>query len=87
MTYERKYTKEQLIVLARERDIYPPENATDEELKVVERRLSAERGWLGEPPPEHERTPPSHASKWYKMMGAAKLLPGACKAEESDGRP
>jgi hypothetical protein len=49
--------------------------------------MSAERGWLAEPPPERERTPPSHAYKWYKMMGAAELLPGACKAEESDGRP
>ena len=38
-------------------------------------RVSAERGWLGEPPPERERTPPSHAYKWYKMMGAAELLP------------
>ena len=51
MTYVRKYTKEQLIALVRERGIYPPEDATDEELKVVERRLSAERGWIAEPPP------------------------------------
>jgi hypothetical protein len=51
MTYVRKYTKEQLIALARERGSYLPEDATDEELKVVERRLSAERGWIAEPPP------------------------------------
>ena len=32
------------------------------------------RGWLGEPPPERDHKP-SHAFKWYKMMGAAQLLP------------
>ena len=37
--------------------------------------MSAERGWIVDPPPERERTPPSHAYKWYKMMGAAELLP------------
>ena len=51
MTYVRKDTKEQLIALARERGLYPPENATDEELNRVERRLSAERGWIVEPQP------------------------------------
>jgi hypothetical protein len=51
MTHARNYTQEQLIALARQRGIHPPENATDEELKVVERRLSAERGWICEPPP------------------------------------
>jgi hypothetical protein len=30
MAYERKYTKEQLVALARERGLYPPEDATDE---------------------------------------------------------
>ena len=39
------------------------------------RPVNPERGWLGEPPQERERTPPSHAYKWYKMMGAAHLLP------------
>jgi hypothetical protein len=37
--------------------------------------MSAERGWIGDPQPERERTPPSHAYKWHKMMGAAELLP------------
>jgi hypothetical protein len=37
--------------------------------------MSAERGWIVDPPLERERTPPSHAYKWYKMMGAAELLP------------
>jgi hypothetical protein len=32
MTYARNYNQEQLIALARERGLYPPENATDEEL-------------------------------------------------------
>ncbi len=31
-------------------------------------------GRLGEPPPERDHEP-SHALKWYKMMGAAELLP------------
>ena len=51
MTYTPRYAKEQLIALARKRGIYPPEDATDEELKAVERRLSAERGWIGLPQP------------------------------------
>jgi hypothetical protein len=51
MTYVRKYSREQLIALARERGLYPSENATDEELRRVERRLNAERGWIAEPPP------------------------------------
>jgi hypothetical protein len=54
MTYLRKYTREQLIAVARERGIQAPENATDEELKVVERRLNAERGWICEPQPEKD---------------------------------
>jgi hypothetical protein len=37
--------------------------------------MSAERGWIVDPPLERELTPPSHANKWYKMMGAAELLP------------
>jgi transposase len=49
MTYVRKYTKEQLIALARKRGNSSPEDATDEELEVVERRLSAERGWRMDP--------------------------------------
>ena len=28
-----------------------------------------------EPPPDRERTPPSHRYKWHKMMGATNLLP------------
>jgi len=34
----------------------------------------AMRGWLGDPPLQHDHRP-SHALKWYKMMGAAELLP------------
>ena len=45
--------------------------------------MSAERGWIGDPPPERERTPPSHAYKWYKMMGAAELLPETPRDEGS----
>ena len=41
--------------------------------------MSAERGWLIEPQPERERTPPSHADKWYKMMGAVEQLPARRK--------
>ena len=55
MTYLRNYSRDELIALARERGIYPPENATDEELTVVERRLSAERGWIGDPQPTTEQ--------------------------------
>lgn len=65
MTYVRKYTKEQLIALARKRGIYPPGDATDEDLKVVERRLSAERGWLGPPQPEKEW----HTPGWLREKG------------------
>jgi hypothetical protein len=54
MTHLQNYTREQLIALAHERGIYPPENATDEELTVVERRLSAERGWISEPQPKRD---------------------------------
>jgi hypothetical protein len=63
MTYLRKYTREQLIALARQRGIYAPENATDEELKVVERRLSTERGWIGGPQPAREW----HESHYSRM--------------------
>ena len=45
--------------------------------------MSAERGWIGDPPPERERTPPSHAYKWYKMMGAAELLPETPRTKEA----
>jgi hypothetical protein len=72
MTYVRKYTKEQLIALARERGIYPPEDATDEELKVVERRLSAERGWIAEPPPARLVTRTS-AQPW-RLWGAVFMV-------------
>ncbi|MGB8502833.1 hypothetical protein [Mycobacterium sp.] len=34
----------------------------------------AMRGWLGEPPPERERTPLSHALKWRIMMGNGQFL-------------
>lgn len=37
--------------------------------------MSAERGWIGDPLPDRERTPPSHRYKWHKMMGATNLLP------------
>ena len=37
--------------------------------------MSAERGWIGDPPPDHERTPRSHRYKWHKLMGATNLLP------------
>ena len=37
--------------------------------------MSAQRGWIADPPPDRERTPPSHRYKWYKMMGATDLLP------------
>ena len=65
MTYVPKYTKEQLIALARKRGIYPPEDATDAELKVVERRLSAERGWIGLPQPTTEW----HTPGWLAEKG------------------
>ena len=56
--------------------------------------MSAERGWIADPPPRPEHHTPgwlsekgtghshfhsaaeqAHAFKWYKMMGAAGLLP------------
>ena len=46
--------------------------------------MSAEKGWIGDPPPKRERTPPSHAYKWYKMMGAAELLPENIRETEED---
>jgi hypothetical protein len=36
--------------------------------------MSAERGWIADPQSERDHEP-SHAFKWYKMMGAAHLLP------------
>lgn len=42
---------------------------------VMDQKDKAMSGWIGDPPPDRERTPPSHANKWYKMMGAAHLLP------------
>lgn len=42
--------------------------------RPVNRSVSAERGWLEEPQPERDHKP-SHALKWYKMMGAADLPP------------
>jgi hypothetical protein len=47
--------------------------------------MSAERGWLGEPPSQQDRTPPSHRYKWYKMMGATDLLPKTRETEEGRG--
>ena len=35
--------------------------------------------------PERERTPPSHRYKWYKMMGAADLLPKTQRKGTPDG--
>ncbi len=37
--------------------------------------MSAERGWIVEPPPNPPATPPSHRYKWYKMMGKTHLIP------------
>ena len=45
--------------------------------------MSAQRGWIADPPPDRERTPPSHALKWYKMMGAADLLPKTQRKEDT----
>ncbi len=36
--------------------------------------MSAERGWLGEPPPPCDYDP-AQAYKWHKMMGAAGPCP------------
>lgn len=36
--------------------------------------MSARQGWIGDLQPERDHKP-SHALKWYKMMGAAHLLP------------
>jgi len=36
--------------------------------------MSAERGWIADPPPRREHKP-SHEFKWYKMMGARELVP------------
>ncbi len=66
MPYVGKYTKEQLFALALKRGIYPPKDATDEELTVVERRLSAERGWIGEPQPAKEW----HTPGWLCEKGS-----------------
>ena len=41
---------------------------------VMDQKDRAMRGWLGEPQPQRDHKP-SHALKWYKMMGAAELLP------------
>ncbi|MGI9123488.1 MAG: hypothetical protein ACR2JM_01865 [Mycobacterium sp.] len=42
-----------------------------EEDAVEARKKAAERGWLADPPPRPDRSPPpSHAGKWYIMMGA-----------------
>ena len=42
--------------------------------------MSARKGWIGDPQPERDHKP-SHALKWYKMMGAAHLL--AERADDS----
>ena len=47
--------------------------------------MSAERGWIADPPPERERTPPSHRYKWHRMMGATNLCPR--KSVRPFGRP
>ena len=46
MAYKRKYTKEQLVALARQRGLYPSENATDEELAEFRKQQAAARRWL-----------------------------------------
>jgi hypothetical protein len=44
----------------------------------VEARQRAMRGWLTDSPPPPPRTSaPGEEQKWYKMMGAAHLLPPA----------
>ena len=35
--------------------------------------MNARKGWIGDPQPQRDHKP-SHALKWYKMMGAAHLL-------------
>jgi hypothetical protein len=35
----------------------------------------AMRGWLADPPPPPRTYAPGEEHKWYKMMGAAHLLP------------
>ena len=49
----------------------------------MDQKDRAMRGWLGEPPPERERTPLSHEHKWRKMMGAAEPLPNQYDTEEA----
>jgi hypothetical protein len=85
MPHLRKYTKEQLIALARDRGIYPPEDATDEELKRVERRLSAERGWIVEPPPPQREWRDSHYSREADRI-AARDREAAAEASTPTGR-
>jgi hypothetical protein len=55
--------------------------------------MSAERGWIGDPPPQQEHHTPGwlsekgtgrshfHPFKWYEMMGAAELLPETIRHE------
>ena len=43
---------------------------------MVGNKGRAVRGWLSDPPPPPPRTyAPGEEHKWYKMMGAAHLLP------------
>ena len=44
---------------------------------VMDQKDRAMRGWLGEPQPQRDHKP-SHALKWYKIMGAAELSQPAC---------
>jgi hypothetical protein len=38
------------------------------------RKAQAVSGWIGTPPDPQPENPPSHATKWYKIMGARYLL-------------
>ncbi|MCB0931672.1 MAG: hypothetical protein KDB71_07215 [Mycobacterium sp.] len=46
MSYQRKYTREQLVALARQKCLYPPKDATPEELAEF-RKLQAEHDKKG----------------------------------------
>jgi hypothetical protein len=38
------------------------------------RKAQVVSGWIGTPPDPQPENPPSHATKWYKIMGARHLL-------------
>ena len=42
---------------------------------MVDNNDRAMRGWLSDPPPPPREHRPGEEYKWYKMMGAAHLLP------------